>query len=144
MSSDLCRFFCFIFLPINIQTMKTHLLLFLSLITIISCGNPQPEEATEQPETTAAKTIGKVERMLPELDAVLDANAKIEVLAEGYTWSEGPLWVDNEGFLLFTDVPVNKIYKRRLTARSLVVMASPWMPMAAWSSASMATVGWQG
>lgn len=91
------------------QRMKIHLL--IPILLCCSCSNEKPEQKQEQAATTTAKTIGKVERFLPELDAVLDANAKIEVLAEGYTWSEGPLWVDNQGFLLFTDVPENKIYK---------------------------------
>ena len=49
--------------------------------------------------------------MSPELDAILAANAQIEVLGEGYTWSEGPVWVASGDYLLFTDVPENKIFK---------------------------------
>jgi gluconolactonase len=89
--------------------MKLHLL--IPIILCCSCGNESPEQKQEQPEASTLKTIGKIERILPELDAILDANANIEVLAEGYTWSEGPLWIEKEGFLLFTDVPENKIYK---------------------------------
>ncbi|MEO0895929.1 MAG: SMP-30/gluconolactonase/LRE family protein [Bacteroidota bacterium] len=35
----------------------------------------------------------------------------LEILGEGYNWSEGPIWVPNGGFLLFSDVPENKVYK---------------------------------
>lgn len=38
-------------------------------------------------------------------------DAEIEVLAEGFTWSEGPVWVKEGGFLLFSDVPQNTIFK---------------------------------
>ncbi len=89
--------------------MKFHLL--IPVLFCLSCGSETPEQQQEQPEASNLKTIGSVERIMPELDAILDANAKIEVLAEGYTWSEGPLWLEKEGFLLFTDVPENKIYK---------------------------------
>ena len=41
----------------------------------------------------------------------VDKDAKIEVLAEGFIWSEGPVWVKDGGFLLFSDVPQNTIFK---------------------------------
>ncbi|MBO0323124.1 SMP-30/gluconolactonase/LRE family protein [Muricauda sp. CAU 1633] len=41
----------------------------------------------------------------------VDKDAEIEVLAEGFTWSEGPVWVKEGGFLLFSDVPQNTIFK---------------------------------
>jgi gluconolactonase len=57
------------------------------------------------------KTIGSFERLDPALDKIISANAKIEVIAEGFEWSEGPLWVENQKMLLFSDVPTNTIYK---------------------------------
>lgn len=50
-----------------------------------------------------------VERFDPALDAVLAVDAPVERLAEGFTWSEGPVWFD--GALLFSDVPENVIYR---------------------------------
>lgn len=88
--------------------MKIHL--FLPLFLLLSCGKGTENQAPENAATTA-KTIGKIERMLPEMEAIIASDAKIEVLGEGYTWSEGPVWVQNGGYLLFTDVPENKIYK---------------------------------
>ncbi|WP_108247030.1 SMP-30/gluconolactonase/LRE family protein [Muricauda brasiliensis] len=41
----------------------------------------------------------------------IDKNAKIEVLAEGFIWAEGPVWVKEGSFLLFSDVPQNTIFK---------------------------------
>ena len=40
-----------------------------------------------------------IERLDPALDKLLAPDAKIEILAEGYEWSEGPIWVKNGGFL---------------------------------------------
>lgn len=57
------------------------------------------------------KTIGTIERLDPALDALVDANVTVEILAEGYEWSEGPVWVEKENMLLFSDVPKNTIYK---------------------------------
>ena len=56
-------------------------------------------------------TIGSVERIDPALDAIVSADAKVEILGEGFEWSEGPLWLGSENKLLFTDVPKNKIYQ---------------------------------
>jgi gluconolactonase len=57
------------------------------------------------------KTIGKIDRYDAALDKLLDADAKIEVLGEGFEWTEGPVWVKNGQYLLFSDVPTNTIYR---------------------------------
>jgi gluconolactonase len=63
----------------------------------------------------APKTLGRIERLDPGLDALLPSDAKIEILASGFTWSEGPLWIagegPGEGHLLFTDIPRNSIFR---------------------------------
>ncbi len=38
-------------------------------------------------------------------------DAKIEVLADGFDWSEGVCWIKDGGFLVFSDIPPNKIMK---------------------------------
>jgi len=57
------------------------------------------------------KTIGSIERMDVALDNIVLPDAQIEILAEGFEWSEGPVWVETENMLLFSDVPKNTIYK---------------------------------
>jgi gluconolactonase len=56
-------------------------------------------------------TIEKIERLDPALDRLIASDAKVEILAQGYDWSEGPVWVKNGGFLLFSDVPQNVIVR---------------------------------
>ncbi len=90
--------------------MKFHFL--LPILFLLSCKQDSVDNSTAPAAAPAViKTIGKIERMSPELDAILAADAKIEVLAEGFTWSEGPVWMSNMDCLLFTDVPENKILK---------------------------------
>lgn len=56
--------------------------------------------------------VGKVERLDPALDALIDADAPVEQVLDGFTWSEGPVWVGGpDGFLLVSDVPANKIMR---------------------------------
>lgn len=59
-------------------------------------------------QTTAGM---KIERHDPALDALVAPDATVEVLAEGYDWSEGPLWIKEGGFLLFSDVPTNIVHR---------------------------------
>ena len=51
---------------------------------------------------------GSLEKLDPALDALLDPTTKIEVLASGFNWSEGPVWKD--GQILFSDVPENTVF----------------------------------
>lgn len=74
-------------------------------IMAIACNNSQ------QTVQMKYKTTGSIERNDPALDAIIDTNTRAEIIAEGFEWSEGPLWVESEQMLLFSDVPANKIYK---------------------------------
>lgn len=41
----------------------------------------------------------------------LDADTKIEVVGSGFSWTEGPLWIEEGKYLLFSDIPNNKVFK---------------------------------
>jgi gluconolactonase len=56
-------------------------------------------------------TIGSIERKSPKMDELIPKDAKIEVLAAGYKWTEGPVWDKKGGFLLFSDIPNNRVVK---------------------------------
>ena len=55
-------------------------------------------------------TIGSLEFLDPAMEELIDENAQIELLAEGFDWAEGPVWVDRLNGVLFSDVPNNKVY----------------------------------
>ena len=52
-----------------------------------------------------------IDRWDPALDAIVPKDWKVEKIAEGFGWAEGPLWIKSGGYLLFTDVPGNKMWK---------------------------------
>lgn len=54
---------------------------------------------------------GKIVRVAPALDAIIPKNAKIEKLAGGFLFTEGPVWVRDGGYLLFSDPNNNTIYR---------------------------------
>ena len=57
------------------------------------------------------KTIGSIQQLDPSLAQITDTTATVEIIAEGFNWTEGPLWVESEKMLLFSDIPPNKIFK---------------------------------
>ncbi|HEY2922766.1 MAG TPA: SMP-30/gluconolactonase/LRE family protein [Candidatus Binatia bacterium] len=52
----------------------------------------------------------EVIRLDPAIDTIVPVNAKIFKLAEGFQFTEGPIWV-RPGYLLFSDPNANTIYK---------------------------------
>lgn len=70
-------------------------------------------------------TVGNIERLSPKLDDLVKPGAKIEILAEGFEWSEGPVWVPGHEMLLFSDVPANRIYRWREGEHSAEVYLQP-------------------
>lgn len=82
-----------------------NFILLIAVTVILSCAN------TQQQTKSMYKTTGTVERIDSALDAIIDADAVAEIIAEGFKWSEGTLWIEKENMLLFSDVPTNTIYK---------------------------------
>ncbi len=86
----------------------SYCLLALLLGALVNAAGAQPG--------ASFPTIGQIVRTDPRLDKLLPKDTKIEVLSSGFTWSEGPVWVkdqkaDGGGYLLFSDVPQNTIFK---------------------------------
>ncbi|MEM9081661.1 MAG: SMP-30/gluconolactonase/LRE family protein [Verrucomicrobiota bacterium] len=59
---------------------------------------------------STAEPIGSIVRHDPALEQLIAPDAKIEYLAGGFTWSEGPAWEKAENRLLFSDVPNNTVH----------------------------------
>ncbi|MBK7870491.1 MAG: SMP-30/gluconolactonase/LRE family protein [Saprospiraceae bacterium] len=57
------------------------------------------------------KEMGSIEFISEELNKLIKKDAKVEVIAEGCQFTEGPLWLKKEKMLLFSDVPANTVYK---------------------------------
>ena len=63
----------------------------------------------------AGESIGSFDRAAPEFDELVPKDAKIEKLADGFSWAEGPVWLPKTatggGFVVFSDVPNNRVNK---------------------------------
>lgn len=83
-----------------------NIIIFFLLIFCIACG------ANKKPATDKGKrTTGSIEKIDPALDSIINADAVPEIIADSLEWSEGPLWIEKQQFLLFSDVPKNIVYK---------------------------------
>jgi len=85
---------------------------FAILTTLILLAQVAGTSLTSHAQTPK-RTLGKIERFDSQLDNLLGADAKLEILADGFTWTEGPLWMGDaaNGHLLFSDIPRNTTFK---------------------------------
>ncbi len=80
----------------------------ISRRSILATGAALPLAAWAAP---APGSYGMVRRLNPALDALIAPDAVIEQVAWGYQWAEGPVWVKDGGYLLFSDPPQNTMYR---------------------------------
>ena len=81
-----------------------YLISLIILQLLWGCGGKKESQGK------SPATIGTIERLEPGIDQVLPEDAEIEILADGFEWIEGPLWIP-EGYLIFSEIPLNKVYK---------------------------------
>ena len=76
-----------------------------------TAATPAPAPAAAPAPAPAKIEDARIDRWDPAMDAIVPADWKVEKLADGFGWAEGPIWVKAGGYLLFTDVPGNKMWK---------------------------------
>ncbi|MEO0473108.1 MAG: SMP-30/gluconolactonase/LRE family protein [Bacteroidota bacterium] len=98
---------------------RRYFLITACLPFFLACSGPVPEKKEEPIEDMSEQqdfvptieSMGEISRLDPDMDQLIPTDAVIEVLAEGFVWSEGPLWVPQLNGLIFSDIPPNRIYK---------------------------------
>ena len=63
-------------------------------------------------------------RLDPALDALVSSNARVELVKSGFGFTEGPVWVQQgrQGYLLFTDMPGNVVWKLMADGKASVYL----------------------
>src|SRR2546421_9100199 len=114
--------------------MKTSFAVGSVLLALVFFGLAWQEIPAEQ--KSGHPTLGTIDRLDPRFDRLVPRGAVLEKLAEGFTWTEGPVWVPGEsseaplevqgsfddlkgtvrsylpgGYLLFSDIPRNSVFK---------------------------------
>lgn len=77
----------------------------ITVITLLACNSNQ------QNAHSIMKTTGSIEKFDASLDNIISPGTKAEIIAEGFEWSEGPLWIEKHKMLIFSDVPMNTVFK---------------------------------
>jgi len=87
-----------------------------------------------------AQNAGQIIRLDPALDALVPPGAKIEKVADGFGFLEGPVWVHTStpGYLIFSDIPANAINKWTPDGKVSVFLAK-----SGFSGADPSNVGYQ-
>jgi len=80
------------------------------LVTMLALAGVSSSMAAETVPMTKMEE-SRIDRWDPAMDAIVPKDWKIEKLAQGFGWAEGPIWVKSGNYLLFTDVPGNKMWK---------------------------------
>jgi gluconolactonase len=77
----------------------------LLCLTLAACSTPATSPIGYRP------TLGRIHRIDPRFDKIFPPGARMEILAGGFDWTEGPLWIKDGGYLLFSVIPPNKVCK---------------------------------
>lgn len=83
----------------------TYVLLLIFVGTSCTSSTQKNEDAKEQ------KHIGEIRIIDSALNNIISPDATIDILAEGFEWAEGPLWLPRQKKLIWSDVLVNTVYQ---------------------------------
>jgi len=86
----------------------------------------------------------EVVRLDPAIDAIVPPNPKIYKLADGFQFTEGPIWVRDGGYLLFSDPNANTIYKYKPDSGNSAGELSVFRTPSGYSGADIAEYGQPG
>ncbi|HZJ60998.1 MAG TPA: SMP-30/gluconolactonase/LRE family protein [Chitinophagaceae bacterium] len=77
----------------------------------------------ELPSNNSWKDVGKIYTIDPKLNSVIAPGTKVEKIADGFQFTEGPVW-HPDGYLLFSDPNTNTIYRYDPITRNISVYIS--------------------
>jgi len=70
-----------------------------------------PDAAAEVGAPLGVPRFGNIIRLDQRFDRLVPRDAVLEKIADGFAWVEGPVWDRKGGYLLFSDIPNNSVYK---------------------------------
>ena len=104
---------------------RSFLMTFIAVMAAVSPGRSQVAPPPPNITVNHGESFGQIEVLDPRLNALIAPGTSIEKLASGFDWSEGPVWIKagkpplssgppsmlKGGYLLFSDVPSNTVYR---------------------------------
>lgn len=92
------------------QTFKLLIGFFL-LCLLYKCTLKDSDSKGNHSSIEFQGSLLRIEVFDTSIFTLLNPHSEMEILVDGFLWSEGPLWVDSLNALLFSDVPTNTIYQ---------------------------------
>ncbi|MEY2410236.1 MAG: gluconolactonase [Verrucomicrobiota bacterium] len=103
------------------ETLPAALAAAIALLSLAGCRTALPPEI----KIHHGENFGSIEILDPRLNSLIAPGTRLEKLASGFDWSEGPVWIKtgqppvtsgslaapSGGYLLFSDVPSNTVYR---------------------------------
>jgi len=93
---------------------------------------------------TPSEVNVEVVRLDPAINAIVPPNPKIYKLAEGFQFTEGPIWVRAGGYLLFSDPNANTMFKYKPDSGNSAGELSVFRQPSGYSGADIAEYGQPG
>lgn len=93
---------------LNVHKAESELVLACAMAFLSACGSRETPADNQSSEQNAPVAGAVIERLDPELDAVIAPGAVVEKIADGFVFTEGPMW--REGRLWFSDLQGNTVY----------------------------------
>jgi gluconolactonase len=95
----------------NVHRIRAGIVTVTAFIAVLASMGLDDHQNVQAQEKSTTPTLGTIERLDPRFDRLVPKEARVERIAEGFDWSEGPVWDKNGQFLLFSDVPLNTVFK---------------------------------
>lgn len=98
---------------LKLYTVSRSIVFFLIAggVLFVACDNEQSESNANQHQQSATAETSDVQVLDPSVTDLIDPDATLTELGSGFAWSEGPVWVEEHQFLLFSDIPNNVIHR---------------------------------
>ena len=75
-------------------------------LALVAVAGFAPQLMSQEPSPP-----GTLVSLDPRFDALVPKTAKLEKLADGFSWVEGPVWDQKAGAILFSDIPNNVVHR---------------------------------
>ena len=75
-------------------------------LALVAVAGFAPQLMSQEPSPP-----GTLVSLDPRFDALVPRTAKLEKLADGFSWVEGPVWDQKAEAILFSDIPNNVVHK---------------------------------
>jgi gluconolactonase len=91
-------------------------ILIAAIVTVLAGASAHTQKSTDH----------AVVRLDPALDALIAPDARVELVKDGFGFTEGPVWVQEgkDGYLLFTDMPGNVVWKLTADGKASVHLSN--------------------